>query len=128
LGRSNKYRGGLLALVHETRVSPARQADYAGIRQAVPHVGGDAERLSDRPCVKEWFHYDVTMTHKSVTQKRRSASQRVPVTIRLPLEIVAQIDEELERRMVPVSRNNWLLEAAVEKLRRRNGGGRNGSK
>jgi hypothetical protein len=59
-------------------------------------------------------------------QKRRLALQRVPVTIRLPQEIVAQIDDALERRDVPLSRNNWLLEAAVEKLKRNNGRGRNG--
>jgi hypothetical protein len=60
-------------------------------------------------------------------QKRRLALQRVPVTIRLPQEIVAQIDEVLGRRAVPLSRNNWLLEAAVEKLERNNGGGRDGA-
>lgn len=62
------------------------------------------------------------------SQRRRNSSPRVPVTIRLPAELVAQIDQDLEKRMVPVSRNNWLLEAAVEKLSRTNGGGRNGSK
>jgi hypothetical protein len=51
----------------------------------------------------------------------------VPVTIRLPAEVVAQIDNDLDHRIVPVSRNNWLLEAAVEKLKRTNGGGRDGS-
>ena len=72
---------------------------------------------------------DVIMNRKStlVSQRRRVSSPRVPVTVRLPAELVAQIDSELEQRMVPVSRNNWLLEAAVEKLRRTNGGGRNGS-
>jgi hypothetical protein len=62
------------------------------------------------------------------SQRRRNSSRRVPVTIRLPAELVAQIDQDLEQRIVPVSRNNWLLEAAVEKLSRTNGGGRNGSK
>jgi len=61
-----------------------------------------------------------------VPQRRRGTSPRVPVTVRLPAELVARIDNELEQRDVPVSRNNWLLEAAVEKLRRTNGGGRNG--
>jgi metal-responsive CopG/Arc/MetJ family transcriptional regulator len=46
----------------------------------------------------------------------------VPVTIRLPERVVREIDEDLEQRMIPVSRNNWLLEAAIEKLQR------NGSK
>jgi hypothetical protein len=51
-------------------------------------------------------------------------SGRVPVTLRLPEEIVKKIDEDLDHRDVPVSRNNWLLEAAVEKLRKKNQGGR----
>jgi hypothetical protein len=52
---------------------------------------------------------------------------RVPVTIRIPEEVVQEIDLELERRPVPVSRNNWLLEAAIEKLRRTGSGGSNGA-
>ena len=51
--------------------------------------------------------------------KRKQANPRVPVTIRLPATVVQKIDEELEQRPVPVSRNNWLLEAAIEKLRRK---------
>jgi hypothetical protein len=53
---------------------------------------------------------------------------RVPVTIRIPEDIVQMIDLELERRTVPLSRNNWLLEAAIEKLRRNSSsGGSNGA-
>jgi hypothetical protein len=59
--------------------------------------------------------------------KRRPAASRVPVTIRLPEQIVAQVDEEREGREVPVSRNNWLFEAVVEKLRRHDTGGRHGT-
>lgn len=60
------------------------------------------------------------MTRKSIQIlfKRRPAPQRIPITIRLPEEIVAQIDADLDQRTVPWSRNNWLLEAAVEKLQR----------
>jgi len=60
--------------------------------------------------------------------RRKQTAQRVPVTIRIPEEVVQEIDLVLERRVVPVSRNNWLLEAAIEKLRRTDSGGSNGSK
>ena len=49
---------------------------------------------------------------------RRQVAPRVPVTVRLPEDVVKQIDEELNQRDVPVSRNNWFLEAAIEKLRK----------
>jgi hypothetical protein len=52
----------------------------------------------------------------------------VPVTIRLPKEVVQKIDLDLERRSVPVSRNNWLLEAVIEKLKRNGSGEDHGTK
>jgi hypothetical protein len=58
---------------------------------------------------------------------KQAASTRVPVTIRLPETVVQQIDQELVQRDVPLSRNNWLLEAALEKLRKKNVGGSHGS-
>ena len=59
--------------------------------------------------------------------RRKQSVTRVPVTIRIPEEVVHEIDLELERRPVPLSRNNWLLEAAIEKLRRNGSGGSNGT-
>ena len=59
--------------------------------------------------------------------RRKPPATRVPVTIRIPEEVVQEIDLELERRPVPVSRNNWLLEAAIEKLRRTGSGDSNGT-
>jgi hypothetical protein len=53
---------------------------------------------------------------------------RVPVTVRLPEDVVKQIDDDLNQRDVPLSRNNWLLEAAIEKLRKDAFGGSYGSK
>jgi hypothetical protein len=58
---------------------------------------------------------------------RRSATPRVLVTVRLPQGIVKQIDEELDQRDVPLSRNNWFLEAAIEKLRKSGSGESNGA-
>ncbi|HXH23984.1 MAG TPA: hypothetical protein VNI78_01970 [Vicinamibacterales bacterium] len=54
--------------------------------------------------------------------KRRLAPPRVPVTIRLPEEVIERIDQQLHGRDVPLSRNNWFLEAALEKLRSDAGG------
>lgn len=51
----------------------------------------------------------------------------MPLTIRLPDDVVARIDRDLDGRAVPLSRNNWLLEAAIEKLRRTDSGGSHGA-
>jgi hypothetical protein len=61
----------------------------------------------------------------NTVKKRKERTPRVPVTVRLPADIVRKIDLDLEHRLVPVSRNNWLLEAAIEKL---NGNGSGGSR
>ena len=60
--------------------------------------------------------------------KRRPVSTRVPVTVRLPEEVIEQIDHQLDHREIPLSRNNWLLEAAIEKLRRSDAEGSHGKK
>ena len=62
------------------------------------------------------------------TQKRRHSPVRVPVTVRVPEDLIAKIDQELDDRDIPLSRNNWFLEAALEKLRRNGSGGSHGSK
>jgi hypothetical protein len=59
--------------------------------------------------------------------KRRQNLMRVPVTIRLPEDVINQIDQDLEQRDIPLSRNNWLLEAAIEKLRKGVSGGSHGA-
>ena len=62
------------------------------------------------------------------TPRRRVASARVPVTVRLPEDLIARIDQQLDDRDIPLSRNNWFLEAAIEKLRRNDAGGAHGKK
>ena len=47
-----------------------------------------------------------------------NARDRVAVTVRVPELLLRRIDRYIEERDVPISRNNWLLEAAVEKLDR----------
>jgi hypothetical protein len=59
---------------------------------------------------------------------KRPVSMRVPVTVRMPEKMVKKIDEELDQRDVPLSRNNWFLEAAIEKLRKGGSGGSHGAK
>jgi predicted transcriptional regulator len=58
--------------------------------------------------------------------KRRYAAPRVPVTIRLPEEVIERINHLLDGRDIPLSRNNWFLEAAIEKLRRSDAEGSHG--
>ena len=75
------------------------------------------------------MQYDVTMKRKASNGgQKRPVSMRVPVTVRLPENLVKRIDEELYQRDVPLSRNNWFLEAAIEKLRNSGSGGSNGTK
>lgn len=51
---------------------------------------------------------------RAATNKRKTLA-RVPVTLGLPEEVVRRIDEELDGRDVPLSRNNWFLDAVIEK-------------
>jgi hypothetical protein len=60
--------------------------------------------------------------------KRRTGTARVPVTVRLPEDVIERIDQQLEDRDIPLSRNNWFLEAAIEKLRRSDAEGSHGKK
>ena len=43
---------------------------------------------------------------------------RVPVTIRVPEAILQEIDDQVEREELPISRNHWIVEALVEKLKK----------
>lgn len=55
--------------------------------------------------------------------------ERVSVTVRIPEHILKRIDASLVQEDVPVSRNHWIIEALVEKLRRTGaGGGSNGTR
>lgn len=55
--------------------------------------------------------------------------ERVSVTVRIPEHILKEIDASLDQGGVPVSRNHWIIEALVERLRRTEaGGGSNGAR
>lgn len=60
--------------------------------------------------------------------KRRPVSTRVPVTVRLPENLIERINQQLDDRDIPLSRNNWFFEAAIEKLRRSDAEGSHGKK
>lgn len=60
--------------------------------------------------------------------KRRPVQARVPVTVRIPGDVIERIDQQLDGRDIPLSRNNWFLEAAIEKLRRGGAEGSHGKK
>ena len=48
------------------------------------------------------------------------------LTVRVPRELVIDIDRDRNGRPVRVPRNTWILEAVVEKLDRERQSGRNG--
>jgi hypothetical protein len=67
-----------------------------------------------------WSHCDVIVKRKVTNgppAKTGPVFPRIPVTVRLPEDLITRIDEDLHHRDVPLSRNNWLLEAAIQKLR-----------
>ena len=58
------------------------------------------------------------MTDGVQLPRNGNARDRVAMTVRVPEPLLRRIDSFIEKRDVPISRNNWLLEAAVEKLGR----------
>jgi len=58
--------------------------------------------------------YPSGMSKENGTLKEEVAA----LTVRVPREIVSDIDRERNARRIRVPRNTWILEAVVEKLRR----------
>lgn len=58
------------------------------------------------------------MTDGVQLPRNGNARDRVAITVRVPEPLLRRIDSYIQKRDVPISRNNWLLEAAVEKLDR----------
>jgi hypothetical protein len=50
--------------------------------------------------------------------EERSASKQAQVKLRLPTELLAQVDQALKGRRITIPRHTWLIEAIVEKLER----------
>ena len=53
---------------------------------------------------------------------RNGDKGRVPVTIRIPEAILKEIDDKVEQEELPISRNHWIVEALVEKLKKNHNG------
>ena len=58
------------------------------------------------------------MENRVSSARHAKGKERVTATVRVPEALLRQIDRHIEAREVPISRNNWLLEAAAEKLER----------
>lgn len=54
--------------------------------------------------------------------ERNGEKSRVPVTIRIPEAILKEIDELVEQEALPISRNHWIVEAIVDKLKKNHNG------
>ena len=54
--------------------------------------------------------------------ERNGEKSRVPVTIRIPETILQEIDDHVDREELPISRNHWIVEALVEKLKKNHNG------
>jgi len=57
------------------------------------------------------------MAHNPAIKPRSMQHERVPLTVRVPHKILKQIDEKIEGHEFPISRNHWIIEAILDKLR-----------
>lgn len=51
-------------------------------------------------------------------KKKKPDREIVQVFFRAPAEIIEKVEQAIETRAIPSSRQNWMLEAIVEKLER----------
>ena len=58
------------------------------------------------------------------SNEERSAPKQAQVKLRLPTELLTQVDQALKGRRITIPRHTWLIEAIVEKLEREHGGGK----
>ena len=56
----------------------------------------------------------------SVPEEQLSSGKRktIPVTLRIPVDLLKQLDAHLMDQLVPLPRHTWILEAVYEKLLR----------
>ena len=40
------------------------------------------------------------------------------MNLRIPMHLATVVDALIDRRMVPISKSNWILEAIAEKIKR----------
>lgn len=51
-------------------------------------------------------------------EKKKSGEEKKKATIRFPKKLLDQIDQAIDDQMFDQSRNQWLMKAAIEKLKR----------
>lgn len=54
--------------------------------------------------------------------ERNGVRNRVAVTIRVPETILKEIDGLVEQEALPISRNHWIVEALVDKIKKNHNG------
>jgi hypothetical protein len=59
----------------------------------------------------------VAAKKKTTASANASPAEKVGIALRLPVQLLERIDDAVAGREIPTSRNTWLLEAAVEKLK-----------
>lgn len=63
---------------------------------------------------EDFINQGGSTTAKTIMATKSEAA----VNVRLPVEVLAQVDEAVKQRRVKTPRHRWLLEAIIEKLDR----------
>lgn len=76
-----------------------------------------------KPAASETPIVDIdALIHKGGSVAGEGASpgkqKLIPVMLRLPPTMLANVDEAVQVRLVPTARTTWIMEAIVEKLER----------
>ncbi len=50
--------------------------------------------------------------------KKEGGKKSQAINLRIPMHLATVVDALIERRTVPISKNNWILEAIAEKIER----------
>jgi hypothetical protein len=83
--------------------------------EGVPHKQLDYQ-------TKRLYDFKVTSLWNQRMAERNGEKNRVPVTIRVPETILKEIDNLVEQEALPISRNHWIVEALVDKLKKNHNG------
>ncbi len=83
-----------------------------------------ARKPKSKPVVSEKVISAVIEKGGSVsTEKNNPGKTEQTVNIRLPEDILSEIDQSVSFRRIKISRHTWLMEAIIEKLDREAGKG-----
>lgn len=75
------------------------------------------KKPSSPKSVEEFIHSSPTATTNQ-TELSKKESSRVPVQLRVPDNLLGQIDDAVAKRQPAPSRHQWILEAIYDKLGR----------